>query len=168
MDGRPRLLLAWLAVLPLAFAALVTLADILLRAAARLAGTLLATPPGWGLVGAVDLVQLGVVTCAAFAIPYAFLVRGHVAVDLLHARLGPGARRLLDGLAALASALFLGLVLRHGLDQLVLVRTMGDRSVTLQIPMSAYWLPFLAGFALALAAVVAERVAGGWRRRRRP
>ncbi len=162
--ARLRLLLAWLAALPLAFAALITLVDIALRGAARLWGLALGTAPGWGLVGAVDLVQLGVVATAAFAIPYAFLVEGHVAVDLLHARLPPLPRRLLELFARLASLVFLLLVLRYGLDQLAMVRLMGDRSVTLQLPMAWYWWPFLAGFALAALAVVLELA--GWGRAR--
>lgn len=155
---RAAVLLAVLAAVPLAGAALVTLTDILLRGLARLVGLATGAPVGWALVGSVDLVQLFVVSCAALAIPAAFLARGHVAVDLLYLHLPAPLRAALDVLAALASLLFLGLVLRHGLDQLATVRLMGDRSVTLQIPMEAYWIPFLAGLALALPAALLDLV----------
>lgn len=161
---RLALLLAALSVLALTGAALVTLTDIALRALARIVGAIIGVPAGWAVVGAVDLVQLCVVSCAALAIPAAFLARGHVAVELLHLHLPKPLRALLDLLAALASLLFLGLVFRHGLDQLATVRLMGDRSVTLQITMEAYWIPFLGGIGLAVAATVLDVVESLWRR----
>jgi len=148
-------LLSGLAGLALAFAAAVTLADIGLRTLSRLLRFMTGQAYGYGLVGAVDLVQLGIVAAAAFAIPQAFLTDGHVAVDFLHRRLPVRWRRRLDVLARLLGFAFLLLLFLYGRAQLETVLLFGDRSVTLQLPMSAYWIPFLAGLALsALAAVL--------------
>lgn len=143
-------LLAWAAAVALAVAAAVTVADIVLRGAGRLVGVVSGEPLGLGLVGAVDLVQLCVVTAAWLAIPWAFATGGHVAVELLHERLPPAAREASAVVAAAAACIFLAFVLRDCVEQAENVATYGDRSATLQIPLVWYWLPLLFGLALSV------------------
>ena len=142
--------LAWLALLCLAAATLVTLADIGLRALSRAIGLVTGTPPGLALVGVVDLVQLAVMAAAYLAIPFTFAGEGHVTVDMLHRRLPPRLRTLLRALGALLSCLFMAMILRYGIEQARLVASYGDRSATLGIPLVWYWLPLLLGAALSV------------------
>lgn len=142
--------LAWLALLCLAGAMLVTLADIGLRALSRTIGLLTGRPPGLALVGIVDLVQLAVMAAAYLAIPFTFAGEGHVAVDVLHLRLSARQQLLLRALGALLSCLFMAMILIFGIEQARLVAAYGDRSATLGIPLVWYWLPLLAGAALSV------------------
>lgn len=146
-------LLAWGAAAALAVAAGVTLADILLRGAGRFTGLVTGEPLGLGIVGVVDIVQLGVVTAAWLAIPWAFATGGHVTVDLVWGRLPATVRELLGAVAAAVACVFLAATFRYCLDQALAVRAYGDRSATLQIPLVWYWLPVL--FGLALSTVIA-------------
>ncbi len=143
--------LAWLALLCLAGATLVTLADIGLRALSRALGLVTGTPPGLALVGIVDLMQLAVMAAAYLAIPFTFAGEGHVTVDMLYLRLPYRLQTLLRALAALLSCLFMAMILRYGIEQALLVASYGDRSATLGIPLVWYWAPLLLGAALSVA-----------------
>ncbi len=142
--------LAWLALLCLAGAMFVTLADIGLRAVSRAIGLVAGRTPGLALVGIVDLVQLAVMAAAYLAIPYTFAGEGHVTVDILHLRLPRRLQQLLRALGALLSCLFMAMILGFGIEQARLVAAYGDRSATLGIPLVWYWLPLLAGAALSV------------------
>ena len=127
----------------LAGAALVTVADIALRQV------------GGAVVGVVDLVQLLVMAGAYLAIAYAFLHGGHVAVDLVSARLGRRLDAACRALGALLAAGFMLAIARYGLDAALEQHAYGDRSHTMGIPILWYWTPLLLGAALsALAAVL--------------
>lgn len=124
----------------LAGAALVTCADILLRQA------------GGAVVGVVDLVQLLVMAGAYLAIPYAFLQDGHVAVDLVTARLPTRAAALCRALGALLGLALMLAIARYGLDAALQQHAYGDRSHTMGIPILWYWTPLLIGAALSVLA----------------
>lgn len=121
-----------------AAAALVTLADILGRRV------------GFAVPGVVDLVQLFVLAGAWLVIPYAFLVKGHVSVDLLTGRLPPRARRMVDAVAALVAIAVLAPATWKSLETLQLQMRFGDRSQQLGIPMVWYWSPLIFGMALSV------------------
>ncbi len=118
---------------------------------------------GVAVPGTVDLTQLCVVACVYAAMPYTFLVGGHVAVEVITERLPPRAVALCELLALLLSlALMLGLF-RYALDQAILQHGYGDRSQTIGVPILFYWTPLLAG--LLLSALACGLLAAGRLRR---
>jgi TRAP-type C4-dicarboxylate transport system permease small subunit len=133
-------LAAYLGFACLAGAALVTVLDIALRQV------------GGAVIGVVDLVQLLVMAGAYFAIPYAFLHDGHVAVDLVSARLGPRLDAACRALGALLATGFMLAIARYGLDAAMEQHAYGDRSHTMGIPILWYWAPLLLGAALSVLA----------------
>jgi TRAP-type C4-dicarboxylate transport system permease small subunit len=140
-------LVAYLGFASLAGAALVTVLDIALRQI------------GGAVIGVVDLVQLLVMAGAYFAIPYAFLHDGHVAVDLVSARLGPRLDAACRALGALLATGFMLAIVRYGLDAAMEQHAYGDRSHTMGIPILWYWAPLLLAAALSVlaAALIALR-----------
>jgi TRAP-type C4-dicarboxylate transport system permease small subunit len=124
----------------LAGAALVTVLDIALRQV------------GGAVVGVVDLVQLLVMAGAYLAIAYAFLHDGHVAVDLVSARLGQRLDAACRALGALLATGFMLAIARYGLDAAIEQHAYGDRSHTMGIPILWYWAPLLLGAALSVLA----------------
>jgi TRAP-type C4-dicarboxylate transport system permease small subunit len=131
-------------------AMLITITDILLRNVAS-----------HTIVGVLDMVQLCIMATAFLAIPYAFMVGGHVGVDLATDPLPPRALAALKGLASLAGLAFMGAVGFYGVEQAVLQHGYGDASQTIGIPILWYWGPLILGSALsvAAAAVLALRFA---------
>lgn len=143
---------AWISVGCLALAMVVTLADIVLRAATRAVNLVAAEPVGWAVPGVVDLVQLFVMAVAYLAIPFAFMRDAHVSVDLLSARLTARAEKLCRAVGAALACILMALIAEHGLDQALQQMEYGDRSMTLNIPISWYWMPLLAGMVLSVLA----------------
>lgn len=125
----------------------VTLLDILLRHSVNVA-----------VVGTVDLMQWSVITAASWSIPYAFWRKSHVVVDIATLWLPVRTRNRLDTVAALLSALFVGLIGGYALPSALLAHEYGDSSQTLGIPMLWFWLPFLVGMTLSLVACLALTV----------
>lgn len=118
---------------------LLTMTDIALRSVSTLT-----------VVGAVDLMQLCVLTGAMLAIPHAFLADQHVAIDLFVERLPESVQVGLRVTAAFLAITFLSAVLYFSFWQAM--SEAGDRSQTIGIAMIWYWTPFLAGIALAILA----------------
>lgn len=128
---------------------LVTVADVALRRTVGIA-----------IIGTVDLTQLFVMAAVFTAIPYAFLTGSHVSVDLFVDRLGPRAAELGKAFGALLGCILMALVFRYGLAQAQLQLAYGDVSQTIGIPILWYWLPLLAGGALATLATLLLGLAG--------
>lgn len=128
----------------LAVMALVTLADILGRAALRLP-----------VPGVVEIVELAL-ACSTFAgIALAFLRGEHVTVDLLE-RAPPLLRRLLDALVAAAVVALLALLvwlMRHDVAD---AAEFGDATAVLGLPVAWALLAVVAGFAASALALVAR------------
>nr|WP_281413114.1 TRAP transporter small permease [Marivibrio halodurans] len=110
---------------------------------------------GQALIGAVDLTQLCVMAAAFLSIPYAFVRRSHVVVDLLAGRLSADGRRLLDLLGAVLSTALLGLILYLGWGRAMEQLRYGDVSQDLAIPMIWYWGFLLTGAGLSVLAAFA-------------
>lgn len=150
--------LAYAGVLSLMAAMGVTIADIVLRTASRavnlMADTIGIEPVGWAIPGVVELVQLFVMGVAFAVLPFAFMQSSHVSVDLMTARLSARFQSLLRALAALIAVWFLGLVFRHGWEQMLNQIEYGDVSMTLAIPYSWFWTPLLSGVAMSIAATI--------------
>jgi TRAP-type C4-dicarboxylate transport system permease small subunit len=98
-------------------------------------------------------VQLLVMAGAYLAIACAFLHDGHVAVDLVSARLGPRLDAACRALGALLATGFMLAIARYGLDAALEQHAYGDRSHTMGIPILWYWTPLLLGAALSVLAV---------------
>lgn len=126
---------------------------------------------GFAILGTVDLIQLAVMLAVFFALPLAFLHEAHVNVDFLTRRLPPRVLALLNCLVALLSCALLAAMAWFSFGQARIQFAQGDRSITLGIPMLAYWAPLLAGVALSIAATLlvaareAARAAGAAARR---
>lgn len=134
--------LAVLGAVSFGFAALATIADIILRIT------------GVGLRGVVDYVQLFVMSGAFLAMPYTFLVQGHVRVELVLDMLSSPLRKVM---AVAASVLVLGMVASltaSNYDGLMRVIESNDISLNIGLPMAYYWAPVVLGLGLSILAVL--------------
>lgn len=145
---------AYLGVVSLSIAMLVTVADVALRAITRMSNWFLDTPMGLAVPGVVDLVQLFVMGAVFMSIPFAFMADAHVCVDLLTARLGARRESFFKGIAAFCSAAFMTAVLYYGWAQAQMQIEFGDSSSTLEIPMLWFWVVLLAGAASSIVATL--------------
>ena len=134
--------LAAIGVLAYCAAALVSVADVV--------GRRIGTP----VPGVVDLVQMFIMAGAWLSIPWGFAVGAHVGVDFLVEKLPGGAQRLLRGLAAVAAAALMALILWKCIGTSQMQVMMGDKSQQLGIPISLYWLPLLVGVAASILALI--------------
>ena len=108
--------------------------------------------------GAVDIGQLCVMIGAMLAIPYGFIADQHVAIDLFTDRMPRRLQLALRIFAALLGIAFLSGVFWFSLEQAMIEHAGGDRSQTIGIPMTWYWLPFLTGIGLSVIATVAVAI----------
>ena len=142
-------LCGWTAAAFVAAMVLLTVADILLRAAAK-------TP----IPGVVELVEL-LLACSFFlALPAVFLRDGHIVVDVVDA-VAPRSVALLRRFAAALSVLALALMARQGWIAASDALTFGDVTSYLAIPRIVYWVPVLAGIVGAALAAFVVAAGGG-------
>lgn len=124
---------------------------------------------GFSIKGTIDLTQLAQMACAFLALPYVFLHESHISVDFVTERLAPRAVAAVKGFAALVTLALMLAVTWTSYAQAAIQIGQGDRSVTLGIPILAYWLPTLAGMTLSCAALAivvlrhASQTSGFWR-----
>lgn len=124
-----------------------TMLDILLRSM------------GLGTVhGVTDLTELCVIAGAMLAIPYVFMTDQHVAINLFTDKLPAATQIGLRICASILGIIFLAGVLWFSAHQAISDYFAGDRSQTIGIPMVWYWLPFLVGVALSVAATIAQGI----------
>jgi TRAP-type C4-dicarboxylate transport system permease small subunit len=140
-DGIARIFGA-LAAVAIAAMVLLTVADVVLRAA-------LNRP----IHGTYELIEL-LLACAVFlALPAAFLRDEHIVVDIVDQyapRAVPKLRRL-AGLASLAVLVVLGWQAALAAKDTI---TFGDVTMDLALPRILYWMPLLAGVACAAVAAL--------------
>jgi TRAP-type C4-dicarboxylate transport system permease small subunit len=108
---------------------------------------------GYSIKGTIDLTQLAQMACVFLALPYVFLKESHISVDFVTDRLPARWRALARAAAELVT---LGLMLAitwYSFAQAAIQIDQGDRSVTLGIPILAYWVPALTGLTLSCVAV---------------
>jgi TRAP-type C4-dicarboxylate transport system permease small subunit len=129
-------------VLAYAAAAVVTVADII--------GRQVSAP----IPGVVDLVQLFVIGGAWLVIPYAFLTRAHVGVDLLVESFPKATERMLRIVASVTAMVLVALMLFYCYEAFQQQLMFGDRSQQLGIPIIWYWVPLLIGMALSIIATL--------------
>jgi TRAP-type C4-dicarboxylate transport system permease small subunit len=128
---------------------LLTVADILLRAAAK-------AP----IPGVVELVELLLAGSFFLALPAVFLRDGHIVVDVVD-RLAPRSVPPLKRLAAALAVLTLALMAWQGWIGASDSLAFGDVTSFLSIPRIVYWVPVLAGICGAALAALAIAVGGG-------
>jgi TRAP-type C4-dicarboxylate transport system permease small subunit len=139
----------WTAGAFIAAMVLLTVADILLRAAAN-------RP----IPGVVELVEL-LLACSFFlALPAVFLRDGHIVVDVVDA-VAPRSVALLRRLAAALAVLALGLMAWQGWIGASDALAFGDVTSYLSIPRIVYWIPVLAGIIGAALAALVVAAGGG-------
>lgn len=129
---------AWIGMGFLLAAMLVTTADILLRKL-----------NSQGIFGAVDIVQLMIMSAAFLSIPYGFMTHSHVAVSVIVDHFNRKGTALTNLLAALLATGFMLAIAWFGWEQAALQAGYGDVSLTLGIPKIYYWIPLLSGAALS-------------------
>lgn len=108
-----------------------------------------------GYFGLVDVTQLAVMGFAYLAMPRAFLVGSHVAVELSDHKLSEGADLALKSFALILSLGVLSVLLWYGWTQASRTLRYGDLSQNVAIPMIWYWGLLLGGvvFSWAVCAV---------------
>lgn len=120
---------------------------------------------GFSIRGTIDLTQLAQMACAFLALPYVFLHESHISVDFFTERLGPRVLAAVKGLAALVTLALMLAVTWYSYAQAAIQIGQGDKSVTLGIPILAYWLPTLAGLTLSCAALAIVVLRHAWQAR---
>lgn len=112
---------------------------------------------GYSFAGLDELGGYTLAVVAAIALTEALLHRGHIRIDIVHARLGRRGQAVLDLVALAGLMLFFGLLLYYAWLLLDRSLTMNTRSMTplavlLWIPQS-FWFVALALFGLTAAAL---------------
>jgi TRAP-type C4-dicarboxylate transport system permease small subunit len=107
---------------------------------------------GFSILGIIDLTQLAQMACVFLVLPLAFLKESHISVDFITERLPARARAAIELGSALLAVALLAAILWYSWGQAAIQASQGDRSVTLGIPMLAYWAPLLLGTALSILA----------------
>lgn len=109
---------------------------------------------GFSVLGMIDLTQLAQMACVFLVLPLAFLRESHISVDIFTARLAPRVRGAIELASACFGIALLAAILWYSWGQAAIQARQGDRSVTLGVPMWAYWAPLLLGTALSIVASV--------------
>jgi TRAP-type C4-dicarboxylate transport system permease small subunit len=109
---------------------------------------------GFSVLGMIDLTQLAQMACVFLVLPLAFLRRSHISVDFVTDRLPPRALAAVELSSALLGIALLGAILWYSWEQAAIQVAQRDVSVTLGIPMAAYWAPLLLGTALSVLALL--------------
>ena len=119
---------------------LVTCADVVLRKF------------GHPLPGAYDIVKIAAGLTAACGLPYTTAVKGHVAVEFFHHRLGRRGRVIADSLIRVPIMAMFSLFTWQFTVYGARLRSSGEVSMTLQLPV--FWVPYVMAFSCALVVLV--------------
>ena len=131
--------LNWIAAAAVALMTIVTCADILLRLIRR------PIPGSYEIVGLLGAVFV------SFSLAYTSLKRGHIVVDFLVAKLSKRGQTIFEITNASVCSLFFAIVTRQCLLYAASMRSAGEVSMTLQLPI----YPFIYGIALGCASLSA-------------
>ncbi len=139
---RAALALSWVGIGAMLAMMLVTLADVILRAAFHLP-----------IRGSFDFVESALVLVVFLGLPRCFLHGHNIVVDLVDSFVGVRTREALKLGAALLTALFLVVLLWNMLAPAADAWRFADRKPDLPVPIFGLWLVMLAGCAASLAAL---------------
>lgn len=118
--------------------ALITITDVIMRAF------------GFNLfTGMVEVSNLTVLCLGFFALPYCFMVSGHIVVDIATASAPEGFNRRLEGLWNLVAAVFLAAAAVYVMQSGLALQAAGERSATLQWSPLVFHVPAVIGLAVA-------------------
>ncbi|MDV7340593.1 TRAP transporter small permease [Terasakiella sp. A23] len=129
---------AYIGMLFLLAAVLITTTDVVMRKV-----------DGQGVYGAIDLIQLMVLSAAYLSIPYTFMTRAHVAVSMITDRLSRRGQAMTQVLAMVLACLFMCAIAYYGYLCALEQAEYGDVSMIFGLPMIYYWLPLIVGSALS-------------------
>lgn len=110
-----------------------------------------------GIYGAIDLVQLTILSAAYLSIPYTFMSRAHVAVSMITDRFSRRGRAMTQVLAMILACLFMFAVGYYGYARAFEQAEYGDVSMIYGLPMIYYWVPLI--FGSFLSAIVTLHIA---------
>jgi TRAP-type C4-dicarboxylate transport system permease small subunit len=129
---------AVLAGIALATLAFVTIADVIMRTM------------GLNLFsGMIEISNLGVLCLGFFALPYCFIVGGHIVVDFATAAASDDFNRRLDSFWNLVAAVFLAAAAVYVMQHAIETHEAGERSATLQWSPLIFQIPAVVGMAFA-------------------
>ncbi|NVK18855.1 MAG: TRAP transporter small permease [Methylocystaceae bacterium] len=134
---------AYVGILFLFGAVFITTADVVLRKF-----------DGQGIYGAIDLIQLTVLSAAYLSIPYTFMSRAHVAVSMITDNMSRRAQAVTQILAMGLACLFMAAIAYYGYLRAMEQAEYGDVSMIFGLPMIYYWVPLIVGSFLSTVATL--------------
>jgi TRAP-type C4-dicarboxylate transport system permease small subunit len=129
---------AWVGMVALLGAVTVTTSDVILRKI-----------NDGGVYGAIDLVQLAIMSAAYLSIPYTFMSRAHVAVTMFTDKMSRRWQAATQVLAMAISCVVMSSIVYFSYHQALLQAEFGDVSMIVGIPMVYYWIPLILGSTLS-------------------
>ncbi len=137
---------AWAGMLFLLAAVGITTVDVIMRKI-----------DGEGIYGAIDLIQLTIMSAAYLSIPFTFMSRAHVAVSMVTDNFSRRGQSATQVLAMVLATLFMGAIAYYGYAQALQQAEYGDVSMIFGLPMIYYWIPLI--FGSVLSCVVSVHIA---------
>jgi TRAP-type C4-dicarboxylate transport system permease small subunit len=107
---------------------------------------------GHPLPGAYDTVKMAAGVTIGCALPYTTAVKGHVAVEFFFHRMGRRGKVVVDTVIRLILMALFGLLTWQLMVYGARLRSSGEVSMTLQLPV--FWVPYVMAFACAVAVLV--------------
>jgi TRAP-type C4-dicarboxylate transport system permease small subunit len=104
------------------------------------------------LTGAYDIVRIAAAVTIAAALPYTTAIKGHVAIEFFFHKLGRRGRIVVDALMRLLAMALFGLLGWGCVDYGNSLRTKGEVSMTLQLPI--FWVPYVLAASCALVVLI--------------
>jgi TRAP-type C4-dicarboxylate transport system permease small subunit len=104
------------------------------------------------LTGAYDLVKIAAAITAAAALPYTTAIKGHVAIEFFFQRLGHRGRIVVDAVMRLGGMALFGLLAWGCAAYGYSLRTKGEVSMTLQLPV--FWVPYVLAGSCVLVVLI--------------
>lgn len=129
----------------------ITVVDVVLR------------PFGLAVPGAYEIVTLGMRLIVPLALPYAFLIGGHVVVEVVADYLPKPVQKILILIGWCASLVVMSLMAWRAIERAREVAEYGELTSDLALPLVWYWLPLILGTALCVPVLVVMILAEGYR-----
>ena len=107
---------------------------------------------GHPLPGAYDMVKIAAGLTIACALPYTTAIKGHVAVEYFHHRLGRRGRVVVDTLIRLPIMALFTLFTWELIAYGTRLRSSGEVSMTMRLPV--FWVPYVMAFSCAQVVLV--------------
>jgi TRAP-type C4-dicarboxylate transport system permease small subunit len=102
--------------------------------------------------GAYDIVKIAAAITIAAALPYTTAIKGHVAIEYFFHKLGRRGRIVVDALMRLGGMTLFSLLAWGCIDYGNSLRTRGEVSMTLQLPV--FWVPYVLAASCGLVVLI--------------